>query len=282
MSKLTVISANALGVICVEGDDAQSFLQGQATPDLRQLAKGDSVFGAFCNAQGRVIANGWFQSIEAGFRIVISQDLLVPLIKRLRMYVLRAKVLISDQSDHSPLWLVNGSSENLTYQWQIEGPGGIRLIAARHDELPRDANQLHGESFQLTLIQAGIPLVCAKTTERFIPHMLSMDYLGGLSFDKGCYTGQEIVTRTQFLGKVKRSLHRIAADANIPLEAGMPIHCGSGEESAGELFNSARLPSGGIAGLAVIRNEAARGSALEIEGHRIEVIPVAEASAALL
>jgi len=274
-NELTVISAGPLGVIHVVGDDALTFLQGQATPDLRKLAKGDSVFAAFCNAQGRVIANGWFQGIDGGFRLVISQDLIAPLIKRLRMYVLRSKVLVSDESDHSPLWLVQGSQSDLSYQWTIVGPMGIHLIAANLDVLPKDTHQLHGQSFQLSLIQTGIPLVNGKTTERFTPHMLSMDYLGGLSFDKGCYTGQEIVTRTQFLGKVKRSLHRFSSDDSIAVEEGTPLTCSATGESVGELFTWAHLPNGGTTGLAVIRNDAIAETTLEIGGHRIEATSVA-------
>lgn len=273
--QLTVISASPLGAIRLEGDDAQAFLQGQSTPDLRKLTQGDCVFGAFCNAQGRVITNGWFQRIETGFRLVISRDLVSGLIKRLRMYVLRAKVMVSDESDLSSLWLVNNAEALHTMQWMMKGPMGINLIATNADALPQDAHQLHGESFQLALIQAGIPLVSAMTTERFTPHMLSMDYLGGLSFDKGCYTGQEIVTRTQFLGKVKRTLHRFALDDSIKLETGAPLNFTSTGESVGELFSWAHLPSGGTIGLAVVRNELVSDESLEIAGHRVEVVAVA-------
>jgi folate-binding Fe-S cluster repair protein YgfZ len=105
--------------------------------------------------------------------------------------------------------------------------------------------------------------------------MLSMDYLGGLSFDKGCYTGQEIVTRTQFLGKVKRTLHRLATDDSLELEVGAPLNCASTGESVGELFCWARLPGGGTSGLAIIRNEVVAETTLEIAGHRIEAVSVA-------
>lgn len=274
-NQLTIISANPLGVISVIGDDAQSFLQGQSTPDLRRLGVDHCVFGAFCNAQGRVIANGWFQRMEEGFRLVISRDLIALVIKRLKMYALRAKVVINDESDASPLWLIKGNQADLSCAWKIEGPMGLNLVAANSALLPSDAHFLHGEAFQLSLIQAGIPLVSEKTRERFIPHMLSMDVLGGLSFDKGCYTGQEIVTRTQFLGKVKRTLHRLACDDNIHPESGSPVKASSSEEPVGELFSWSLMPGGGGAGLAVIRNEAVEEIPLEIEGYPVEVSSVA-------
>ncbi len=272
---LTVIPATALGVICIEGDDAQSFLQGQSTPDLRKIALGESVFGAFCNAQGRVIANGWFQSIDAGFRLVISRDLVPTLIKRLRMYVLRAKVTVSDATDHASLWVSSKADPRLEYDWLIKGPMGLSLFAAQRDTFPEAILALQGEAFELALIQAGIPLVTLETSECYIPHMLSMDFLGGLSFDKGCYTGQEIVTRTQFLGKVKRTLHRLATDHSIQPKSGTPLKGTQSEEAVGEVFAWARLPGGGATGLAIIRNETPGMDGLLVEGHRVTASPVA-------
>jgi folate-binding protein YgfZ len=277
VQRLTLISADALGVIRIEGDDAQTFLQGQATPDLRKIGPGECVFGAFCNAQGRVIANGWFLGIEGGFRLVISRDLIDTLIKRLKMYLLRAKVSVCDESDLSPLWLIQGSDLDLGDQWMIEGPMGVNLFAAPLESIPAEALILHGEAFRLTLIQASIPLVSKDTSERFIPHMLSMDWLGGLSFDKGCYTGQEIVTRTQFLGKVKRTLHRIATDHVIQPTLGAPIKDATTDEAVGELVAWAYLPGGGATGLAVIKNDLKADIALEIESHPITATSVASA-----
>lgn len=274
-SPLTLISAETLGVIRIEGDDARSFLQGQATPDLRKIQLGDCVFGAFCNAQGRVIANGWFQGIDTGFRLVLARDLVPSLIKRLRMYVLRSKVVITDDSDLSSIWVIQMATDEFPSDWHIEGPMGLKLAAIAPTSLPADTLTVQGESFRLGLIQAGIPLVTAETSERFIPHMLSMDYLGGLSFDKGCYTGQEIVTRTQFLGKVKRSLHRIASDTASQFDVGAPVINAISKESVGEIFSVARLPSGGATGLAVLKNDVNDGAALEVADHRIEASSVA-------
>jgi len=270
----TLARATSLGVICIEGDDALTFLQGQSTPDLRKIGLGQSVFGAFCNAQGRVIANGWFQAIPTGFRLVISRSLVPSLMKRLRMYVLRAKVTVNDVSDDATLWLTREHEPLLTQEWVIQGPMGVTLVATQPDSLPDETVKLEGDALALLLIQAGIPLVTSETTERYIPHMLSMDALGGLSFDKGCYTGQEIVTRTQFLGKVKRTLYRIATDHSIQPEMGTAITARNTGEAIGEIFTWAQLPGGGGTGLSVIRNEVAN-EPLEIEGIRIEVSSVA-------
>lgn len=272
--QLTIVAAPQLGVIRVQGEDALTFLQGQSTPDLRKLGPSQSVFGAFCNAQGRVIANGWFQAVEDGFRLVISRSLAPSLIKRLRMYVLRAKVVISDESDEAPVWLTQAIQPELAPEWIIDGPMGVTLFAAHPASFVDEPLILRGEAFGLMLIRAGIPLITPETSERHIPHMLSMDVLGGLSFDKGCYTGQEIVTRTQFLGKVKRTLHRLATDQDFQPTLDSPVRGHSGEESVGEVIAWAQLPGGGATGLAVIRNEAAEQAVLEIEGHRVEVSPV--------
>lgn len=274
--KHSIVSAAQLGVIRIEGDDALSFLQGQSTPDLRKIGLGQSVFGAFCNAQGRVIANGWFQAGKGGFCLVISRDLVPTMIKRLRMYVLRAKVTVSDASDDFSLWLTHDQEPQYTHDWIIQGPMGVTLLAARPESFPNETLTLRGNAFALMLIQAGIPLVIAETSERYIPHMLSMDVLGGLSFDKGCYTGQEIVTRTQFLGKVKRTLYRIATDHNIQPDLGAPLKALNAGESVGEIFAWAPMPGGGATGLAVIKNEATELGPLEIAGHPIEAWSVAD------
>lgn len=268
--QMTIVPATPLGVIRIEGEEALSFLQGQSTPDLRKLGLGQSVFGAFCNAQGRVIANGWIQAIQGGFRLVISRSLVAPLIKRLKLYVLRSKVTLCDASDDISIWLTHEQASESTYDWIIHGPMGITLFAAHSESLPNNTSTLQGEAFGLMLIQAGIPLVTHENTERYIPHMLSMDLLGGLSFDKGCYTGQEIVTRTQFLGKVKRTLYRLATEHSIQPDIGTPLKGSDNEESIGEIFAWSQFPGGGATGLGVIRNDASDQYSLAIDGLRID------------
>mgnify|MGYP006266113207 CR=1 FL=1 len=259
------VCAESLGVITFTGDDARTFLQGQATPDFRKMSMGDVAFGAFCSPKGRVIANGWFQATQDGYRFVLARDLVDLLVKRLRLYVLRAKVVITDESDADPLFLIvreYGATSPETIQedplaieslnWQFRHSDGLHIAAGKNGV--GTIAPLRGEMFTLSLIREGVPLVTSLTTDLYIPQMLSMERWGGLSFDKGCYTGQEVVTRTQFLGRVKRALYRFTSESANHLHPRVDIYQRTGDgEPFGSTFMTAAFPNGGVVGLAVIK-----------------------------
>lgn len=281
------VSAESLGVITIKGDDARTFLQGQATPDFRKLNPGVVAFGAFCSPKGRVIANGWFQATHDGYRFVLARDLVDQLVKRLRLYVLRARVVITDESDADPLFLIvgeYGATSPETFQedplaieslkWQFRHSDGLH-IASGNLEVGTIA-PLRGEMFTLALIREGVPLVTSLTSDLYIPQMLSMERWGGLSFDKGCYTGQEIVTRTQFLGRVKRALYRFTSDSASHLRPEVDICQRSGDsEPFGSTFMTATFPNGGVTGLAVIKETDADAMKAFAEGYPIDLERIA-------
>ena len=281
------VCAESLGVITITGDDARTLLQGQATPDFRKLNDDGFVFGGFCSPKGRIIANGWFQNIEGGYRLIVSRDMVASLIKRLRLYVLRSKVTITDVSDSNPVYLAIGNSPSSaeddegagdvfmeTLRWKLRHSESLTILSG---DLGSDRSPpLRGCAFNLAMVREGIPIVTAKTSDLYIPQMLAMERWGGLSFDKGCYTGQEIVTRTQFLGRVKRGLYRFDSDSASRLSVDDDIHAHpEDKESIGKTFMTAELPNGGVAGLAVIKETEADVMKAFVDGHVIVLDRVA-------
>ena len=212
-----------LGLLRFTGSDALSFLQGQVSNDTRRLSENTPLFAAYSNPQGRVIALIYLLPHSSGVVAILPREILRPTLERMRKFVLRAKVNIEDPGDslvlagsfdapsaaHSPLAgyveqagvgmaKVGGSD---TRHWVLAAPGALRQLA-------EPAN--FEADWRLADIRAGLPQVYAATSETFVAQMLNLDLLDGISFTKGCYTGQEIIARTQHLGRIKRRLHRLS------------------------------------------------------------------------
>lgn len=160
----SLINPEELGVLSVTGADAASFLQGQTTCDIYEIAEHKTQLGAFCNPKGRVIAVFVIAKTSEGFLLILPKSLLMTVQELLQRYKLRSKVEFSEMED---------------------------LPVARF----------------LNNTNVRTPWILPETTEQFIPQMLKLDESGAVSFKKGCYTGQEIVTRTHYLGEVKRQLN---------------------------------------------------------------------------
>ena len=176
-------------VVSVRGRDARSFLQGQLTQDLALLGPEAFLPGALLTPQGRVIAAPWLRDTGDALGLVLPANLADAVLSRLQRYVLRSKV----QLDRAPL--------------DVDGA----LALARQID-PDDEHT----DLLLACVRAGQPLIDAGTTEEWIPQMLNLDLLAGISFTKGCYTGQEIVARTQHLGRIKRRMFRYRATGAAP------------------------------------------------------------------
>ncbi|MGZ8152015.1 MAG: CAF17-like 4Fe-4S cluster assembly/insertion protein YgfZ [Methylovulum sp.] len=211
-----------LAVLTVGGKDAAKLLQGQITCDINEITETKSSLGAICNPKGRAIAVFLLIKSADGFLLVLPAEQLDTIKNRLRMYVLRADVTLTDSSDELCLigqWRVNKEAEPL---FTTNRNDVIRINFSDRELIitePEQAIALWSEStgkqgyqpsgsglWRYFDILAGIPWLCSETAEEFIPQMLNLDKLGGISFTKGCYTGQEIVARTHYLGKAKRAL----------------------------------------------------------------------------
>lgn len=273
-----------LQLACIEanGADARSFLHGQFTNDLNHLKAGQAQLSAWCSAKGRMLANFIVQPLVDGYRLILAADLQAAMLKRLQMFVLRAQVRLVDGSAASALVGVAGKAapealaaahlpvpEAPLQVAEQDGVGVIRLSPARclvvapqtrvADIWPRLA--AHAQPAGLPAwewldVQESWPWITAATREEFVPQMADLEKLGGVSFHKGCYPGQEVVARTQYLGKVKRHLYRLKSAQ--PLVPGEELHSpASPDQSAGKVIGCAPDPAGGYVALAVVLASAA-------------------------
>ena len=205
--------AGGLGVLAFRGNDSARFLQGQLSADTEKLALGSSTLAGLHNPQGRVIALlALLRSGAEEILAVLPRDLMAPVAQRLGKYLFRAKVRISDESDALRVLGAMAGAEpagSISISW-----GDRRLLLA-----PRGTERIDpGTSvaaWERADIAAGIPQVYAATSESFVAQMLNLDLLGAIAFDKGCYTGQEVIARAHYRGRVKRRLQRFRA--SVPL-----------------------------------------------------------------
>ncbi len=267
-----------LSLLECSGEDAKSFLHNQLTSDVNHLAPDAAQHSAWCTAKGRMQASFLHYRTSEAYRLLFSADLLAATQKRLQMFVLRSKVKITDLTNaHEVIGLSGPASEAALIAAGLPVPGAplvcahfdagsvIRLDSSRFvlivaaDSAPTFwpvlstlARPVGTPVWQWLDVKAGVPLICEATKEAFVPQMADFDTIGGVSFHKGCYPGQEIVARTQYLGKVKRHLYRIHADA--PIAAGASIYApDSPEHPCGMVANAAPSPDGGYDALVVIQ-----------------------------
>lgn len=276
-----------LGVLALSGQDAARFLQGQATCDILGLPPGQTSLGAFCTPKGRVLAVFRVLRLEDRIFLLLPAELLGSVRERLQRYVLRSAVKIEDVSAQWSVFGLFGGAAAAALQSlglpplerenEAEGQGGfytsfyairipdpgdrrflVLLDAAKAKGMGRflearglpPATPMH---WRLEDIRAGIPTVTMAAVEEFVPQMLNLDLLGGISFNKGCYTGQEIVARTHYLGHSKRRLRRLTGKGWPLPQAGEAVSREGGEgQAVGMIVDCAETPEGGFELLAVL------------------------------
>jgi folate-binding protein YgfZ len=216
-----------LGVLRLEGPDSGSFLQGQLTQDTRPLAEGRTLLAACCTPQGRVVAVLRLRQAGDSVLAVLPAGLVEPLAARLQRFVMRARVRLQIDSGLAVAWTgatdpaaMSAGAITLDY-----APGRAVLVAPR-DEVDSLAGHPPGPpsapdaaaAWWAADIADGLPQVLPASSEAFVPQMLNLDLAGAISFTKGCYTGQEIVARTQNLGRIKRRMARLRMpEGEVPL-----------------------------------------------------------------
>ncbi len=223
-------------LIEIRGNDAQQFLQGQLTQDVAKLDSAVSLPAAWCNAKGRVITLVRLLAMQDATGLVVAASLVDAVIPRLSMYRLRADVTIERSSPDWRAIAIADADElsglqklGLTPEANaVRAAGGLIAVdfslADRFVEVYGYADAfaaagltteraLSGEQHATMKIRAGLADITAENSEKYTPHMLNLDRQGAISFDKGCYTGQEVVARTQNLGESKRRLKRYRCDA---------------------------------------------------------------------
>jgi tRNA-modifying protein YgfZ len=220
------------GLLSVTGPDARAFLHAQLTNDIEHLAADHWALAGWCSAKGRLLASFIVVPSPQGFLLQLARDLAAPVAKRLSMFVLRAKVKISDESaswvQHG-LWDADISGPDVAWDSDVVtvrveprrylqlGPGNLLTHSPNADEV----------QWTLQEIRAGRPLITQATQDQFVPQMVNFEVIGGVDFRKGCYPGQEIVARAQYRGQVKRRLVHARAPAGVALAPGQEFNGGT-------------------------------------------------------
>lgn len=276
-----LLPLESFGALGVRGRDSVAFLQGQLSNDLTMLAAGRSLLAGYHNPQGRVLSLMRLIELAPGELLIILPRELVPaVIGRLRGFILRSKVELADES---PAWRIAGligpgSSGPTAASAAPPFAAGLptasaavarlgQSLALRAGERPprwlivSPAAVAHGEPelarcaraapelWQRSAVENGEPQVYAATSGEFVAQMLNLDLLGAISFDKGCYTGQEVIARAHYRGRVKRRLQRFRSREPLPLKPG-----DAGELADGRTFrvvDAVRLADGDVEFLAV-------------------------------
>ena len=252
-----------LGILRFDGDDAQVFLQGQLTCDVAQVAPRSISYGAYCNAKGRMLATFLLWRDAAGFAMALSRDLAAAVHKQLSKFVLRSKVKVSDASEATVLVGVAGAQAGHALAETFPDAGAslrltdgrllLALPAADAAGILRGIELADAGRWRWLDIRAGVPLITAATRDQFVPQMANLELIGGVSFEKGCYTGQEIVARTQHLGKVKRRM--FLANVAAAAQTGDALYSDDlGDQVGGMVLNAEASPESGYDLLAVIQS----------------------------
>jgi folate-binding protein YgfZ len=289
-----------LGLIEATGEDAKAFLHSQFTSDINHLGSDQVQHSAWCTAKGRMQASFLVWREADIFRLVVSADLETFSLKRLQMFVLRSKVKLASLTESRLLLGLSGpqaaaalaeaglpspiapmTSAAVPTVSVLALQGNRYIIAADQavasdlwQKLALKAHPAGLPAWRWIDVQAGFPLVTAATKEEFVPQMADFEKLGGVSFHKGCYPCQEIVARTQYLGKVKRHLYRVSSDQ--VLAAGADLHSPDNPDQAcGKIVSGAPSPNGGYEALAVVQSNFAGNLHLgSREGPKIEAVAV--------
>jgi tRNA-modifying protein YgfZ len=275
------------GLLDVEGDDAIAFLHGQLSSDVTSLAPGRAQYWSYNSPKGRMLANGvlWRPLTGSAGRVVmlLAGDLTEAIRKRLSMFVLRAKVTIAEGKDRRTLLGLAGpgAAEAAREALGIDVssfavtafsgdasafalPDGRVLVACPpasapiiHAALARHAATAGADTWRRFGIAAGVPKLTAATSDLFVPQALNWDLLGGIDFQKGCYPGQEIVARMQYLGRLKERLYAFRTDAeNVAPAARLHSASFDAEQPCGTVVNAAPDTTGGSVLLAVVQQAA--------------------------
>jgi len=278
-------------LVHVKGPDDAAFLQGQFSNDIGLLGPDDAQWTSYSTPQGRALSIPLAWKGPDGIFLAMPADVAEPVIARLRRYVLRARVELSDVSAQQVMLGVGGSGADAAIAEASGAAPAVDLgrTRGRHAET---VIRLHPQAFLVTvpvsqagalwdalaricvpaaerawhwhLVQARIPRLGLALQDQFVPQMLGLERLGAISFDKGCYPGQEIVARAQYRGQVKRRLIALHAEAG-PLRPGQDVVRADGS-GAGTVVDAAPAPEGGWDVLAVVQVDAVDDPRLHVPG----------------
>lgn len=269
-------------VIKASGSEAQTFLQGQLTNDIRQVTPNKAQLSAWCSPKGRMLVSFYICQRHDDYFLFLPKDSFEAIFKRLKMFVLRSDVQLEDVSDSLLcMGLAGEKSSTLLQKLELAVPESEPFAATLRDSLsiinlptgsnPRywiihdnveimqtlwaklaeSAEKVGRDAWEFLDILAAVPTINAQLSEEFVPQMANWQALGGLNFKKGCYTGQEVVARMAYLGSLKRRMYLAKLDTdNAPQIGGKLL---ANNENAGQIVNVQAHPNGGYILLAVLK-----------------------------
>lgn len=264
-----------LGVIRALGEEAVKFLQGQLTQDVASFGLSEARLAAFCNAKGRMQASFvMFKRSPEEILLVCSRDILAATLKRLSMFVMRAKVKLSDASADFQLYGLAGDAlealaEGAHPAWTKTDIGEANLVFLPSGAgqpcalycVPAGSPAPQGTPMALALwnwltVQSGIAMISQPIFEAFVPQMLNYESVGGVNFKKGCYPGQEIVARSQYRGTLKRRAYLVHSEA-APSVGQEVFHALDAVQPCGQVAAAAASPLGGFDAIVSMQTSAA-------------------------
>src|SRR5712692_1353859 len=280
-----------LGILQFGGEDAGSFLQGQLSCDVEKVGLRSSTYVAYCSPKGRMLANFLLWREETGFFMALSRDIAPAVQKSISRFVLRSKVKVSDaseglvltgaagqQADHALRGVFSdfpGKPDEVSRQPDvgtvIKLKDGRFVLASAPSSISALRRRLEGflkpvdaRAWRWLDIRSGLPRVTAATQDQLLPQMANFELLGGVNFDKGCYTGQEIVARAQHLGRVKRRM--FLANVAAAAAAGDELYSEDlGDQASGMVVNSEASLDGGHDLLAVVQTASRDSSTVHLK-----------------
>ncbi|HYN79646.1 MAG TPA: folate-binding protein [Lamprocystis sp. (in: g-proteobacteria)] len=257
-----------LGLIAVRGEDAETFLQGQVTTDVRTVTDSHSQLAGLCSPKGRMLALFRVMRLADGFYLQLPRERVAETLKRLRLFVMRAKVTLDDASDGPIRIGCSGSgavdalgrlglalpaldndlvaTDGVTLL-RLPAPvprfeliGASERLTTLWDALKSDGAMGDADGWALLDIRAGIPNVYPTTADTFVPQMVNLQHLDGVSFNKGCYVGQEVVARMQYLGTLKRRMYLAEVETQTAPQPGDELHspASTSEQAAGRIVDA--------------------------------------------
>ena len=304
-SGLRVARLRRFGLLSVSGDGARSFLHAQLTNDIDHLPADQARLAGWCSAKGRLLASFIVLPRPDGFLLQLAADLVPPVAKRLGMFVLRAKVKISDLGQRYcqlGVWgaravarLAELGVTLVESPMAVTNNGELTALRVERDRVLVFAPMAQAERIEAELgavisdedewtlleIRAGRALIEQATQDLFVPQMVNLEAVGGVDFKKGCYPGQEIVARAQYRGQIKRRMVRGRLDARSEARAGTELYSDDLPGQASGTVVSVAAANGGRELLAVVPIAAVEaGAAIRVApaGPAIEILPLPYAS----
>jgi folate-binding protein YgfZ len=292
------------GTLRVSGEEAQSFLQNLLSNDIREVSATRAQLSSFNTAKGRMLATMLIWRDGDDYLLQLPHMLCEPIRKKLTMYVLRAKVKITDAGDEIILLGLSGTNAQEilrtqfgelpqqpfgaigTAQGSVIKVSGTRFLvstpapdaATQWTALGRHAQPVGSACWDWLNIRCGIPVILPQTQEQFVAQMVNLELLGGVNFNKGCYPGQEIVARMQYLGKLKRRMYLAHLDGSDIPQAGDELFSTEMEgQACGMIVNAAAAPGGGYDVLATVQVSTRETQAVHwksLQGGTLEFMPL--------